>query len=199
MTVESGNRQPAQTRRRGEALENAIFVAALSELADRGYGGTTMEGIAERAQTGKSALYRRWPNKQDLVLQALLHALPRVNGSVPDTGSLRGDLVQLLVRMTTVLDEPAGRVLRAVIVEGRHPELVAAIDEQLIQPRIQLIVSAMRRAADRGEISLASPVLLVSQVGPAMIVHRQLLGGGPMSEADVEEIVDRLILPALGR
>jgi AcrR family transcriptional regulator len=197
--MENGDRQPVQTRRRGEALENAIFAAALAELAERGYGGATMEGIAERAHTGKSALYRRWPNKQDLVLQALLNALPQVNGAAPDTGSLRGDLVQLLVRMTTVLDEPAGRVLRAVIVEGRHPELVTAIDEELIQPRIQLIVSALRRAADRGEISLASPVLLVSQVGPAMIVHRQLLGGGPMSEADVVEIVDRLIFPALGR
>ena len=192
-----GNREGLQTRRRGQTLEDAIFAAALEELVERGYDRTTMEGIAERAHTGKSSLYRRWPSKWQLVLDALVYALPDVGDQPPEFGSLREDLLYLLVRMTHGLEQPAGRVLRSMIVDGRPPELVSALDRHLIQPRIALIVAAMRRAADRGEISVASPVLLLSQVGPAMIMHQQLLRGTALSDDDVAEVIDRIIFPAL--
>ena len=65
-----------RTRRRGKQLEDALYDAALAELAAVGYGGLTMEGIAARARTGKAALYRRWSSKHDLVQAALLYALP---------------------------------------------------------------------------------------------------------------------------
>jgi AcrR family transcriptional regulator len=192
-----GNGHPLQTRRRGQTLEGAILSAALDELVERGYERSTMEGIAERAKTGKSSLYRRWQTKWQLVLDALVNALPKVDDEPPEFGSLREDLMYLLVRMTRGLEQPAGRILRSMIVEGRPPELVAVLDKHLIQPRIQLIVAAMRRAADRGEISVASPVLLISQVGPAMIMHQQLLRGSALSDDDIAEIVDLVIFPAL--
>ncbi|WP_181763841.1 TetR/AcrR family transcriptional regulator [Streptomyces albidus (ex Kaewkla and Franco 2022)] len=198
MNRTNGSGRPAPTRRRGRALEEAIFTAAMEELAEAGYDGATIEGIAERAHTGKSSIYRRWQTKQELVLDALRDALPRLDDPLPDTGSLHGDLLYLLTRMTMVLNAPAGRALRGVIVDGRHPALVSAIDERLIQPRIQLIVDVMRRAADRGEISSAAPVLLAGRVGPAMIIQQQLLRGWPLSEDGIREVIDYIILPALG-
>ena len=70
------NIEVVRSRRRGDKLEHALYAAALAELADVGYGRLTMEGIAARARTGKAALYRRWPTKHALVLDALCHALP---------------------------------------------------------------------------------------------------------------------------
>ena len=61
------NRSSSKSRRRGEVLERALYEATLAELAEVGYGGLTMEGIAARARTGKAALYRRWCSKHDLV------------------------------------------------------------------------------------------------------------------------------------
>lgn len=196
-TGERSDGQPVQTRRRGRSLQDAIFAATLDELLDRGYERSTMEGIADRARTGKASLYRRWPAKSQLVLDALVSALPGVHDPVPEFGSLREDLMYLLVRMNKGLEEPAGRILRSIIVQGRPPELVGILDEHVIQPRIDQIVAAMRRAADRGEIGVSSPVLLASQVGPAMIMHHRLLRGTPPSTEDIGEIVDRVILPAL--
>ncbi|QPP08950.1 TetR/AcrR family transcriptional regulator [Streptomyces bathyalis] len=198
MSTSNGSGQPARTRRRGKALEEAIFAAALEELAEEGFEGATMEGIAERAHTGKSSIYRRWQTKQELVLDALRQGLPRLGDPLPDTGSLRGDLLYLLTRMAGVLDAPPGRALRGMIVDGRHPALVSAIDERLIQPRIQLIVDVLRRAADRGEISAAAPVLLAGTAGPAMVVQEQLLRGRPLSEARIAEVIDHVVFPALG-
>ena len=68
-----------RSRRRGEVLERALYEATLAELAEVGYGGLTMEGIAARAHTGKAALYRRWCSKHDLVYAALVFALPPVS------------------------------------------------------------------------------------------------------------------------
>src|SRR5438445_2508913 len=68
------DRSSSRSRRRGEVLERALYEATLAELAEVGYGGLTMEGIAARAHTGKAALYRRWCSKQDLVHAALVYA-----------------------------------------------------------------------------------------------------------------------------
>src|SRR6266545_1301222 len=87
----------AQTRRRGEALERAIFTAVLDQLCTVGYPGVTMEGIAACAHTGKAALYRRWASKEDLIVDALEHVLPSM-ADLPDHGNLRDDMLDVLRR-----------------------------------------------------------------------------------------------------
>src|SRR5215510_10510584 len=81
-----------RTRRRGAALEQAIYDAVLDQLQAVGYVGLTMEGVAARAHTGKAALYRRWPRKEDLVVDALEHTLPSPT-DLPDHGEVRDDLL----------------------------------------------------------------------------------------------------------
>src|SRR6188474_922947 len=86
-------------RRRGTELEDAILRAAWDELTAVGYAGLTMEGVAARAQTGKQVLYRRWPNRVELVLSAVRHHWSSITDDLPDTGSLRGDVLALMHRM----------------------------------------------------------------------------------------------------
>src|SRR5690606_38992812 len=80
--------QAASLRRRGAVLERAILDATLEQLSTVGWNGLTMEGVAAGAQTGKAAVYRRWPSKEDLVADALKVGLPRID-AVPDLGSVR--------------------------------------------------------------------------------------------------------------
>ena len=83
-------------RRRGEELESALLDAAWEELATVGFASLTMESVAARAKTGVAVLYRRWPNKDDLVLAAIEHYRRTHVVETPDTGTLRGDLLALL-------------------------------------------------------------------------------------------------------
>lgn len=83
-------------RRRGPALEEALLDAAWTELTERGYDELTIDGVAVRAGTSRAVLYRRWPNKQELVLAAVAHEVAKDVVVAPDTGSLRGDAIALL-------------------------------------------------------------------------------------------------------
>ena len=87
-------------RRRGQLLFEAIFEATVAELAETGYAGLAMERIAARARTSKASLYRRWPSRADLVVDAIRHCSPELSHP-PDTGNLREDLLSLLRGMAT--------------------------------------------------------------------------------------------------
>src|SRR3954447_13316216 len=91
----------APIRRRGDALLAAIFAAVLEELATTGYGALSIERIADRAHTGKASIYRRWPSRLELVLDALDHILPSMD-ELPDTGDTRQDLLVVLARIAAV-------------------------------------------------------------------------------------------------
>ncbi|GDY31741.1 TetR/AcrR family transcriptional regulator [Gandjariella thermophila] len=202
MSSEQRARRPggARSRRRGEALEEAIHGAVLAELIERGYAGLTMERVAERARTGKSSLYRRWECLESLVLDTLGHTLPSLDSPAPDTGSLRGDLTFMLNRMARVLHEPAGQAMYTLVAAGdRQPAIVRAVDERLIQPRIELLCQGFRRAAERGEIEPSDAWPVIARVGPALIIQEFLLTGKPTDEDGIAMIIDHVILPALGR
>src|SRR3954452_2157895 len=85
-----------QVRRRGAALEEALLDAAWAELISNGYAGFTVEAVAERAQTSRAVIYRRWPQRWDLITAAVVHYQERNPVHAPDTGSLRGDLIAYL-------------------------------------------------------------------------------------------------------
>src|ERR1700678_4607985 len=83
-------------RRRGEELERALLDAAWEELATVGFTSLTMESVAARAKTGVAVLYRRWANKDELVIAAIRHYGTTRPVEIPDTGSLRGDMFALI-------------------------------------------------------------------------------------------------------
>jgi AcrR family transcriptional regulator len=114
-------------RRRGEVLEQAILAATLEELAEVGYADLTMDRIAVRARTSKAALYRRWSNRAELVVDACRRRLI-TDGDVPDTGELRADMIAFLRMMSDRMDSPFGAVVRGLLAEIlRKPELAEGI------------------------------------------------------------------------
>ena len=80
----------------------------------------------------------------------------------------------------------------------RHPQAAEAVIESLLKPRLDAISAALRRAARRGEIRPGAVTSLLAQTGPALVIHQQLHYGSPPSQAEITEIVDRVLLPALG-
>jgi len=115
----------------------------------------------------------------------------------------RGDLIQILTQMAAAMAEPAGRALYALTAEmalhrDRHPHAAETIIETLLEPRLDALTAALRRAAKRGEIRPGAITGLLAQAGPALVIHQQMRYGSPPSEAEITEIVDRVLLPALG-
>ncbi|HXP20509.1 MAG TPA: TetR/AcrR family transcriptional regulator [Streptosporangiaceae bacterium] len=188
--------QRPATRRRGEQLENAIFDAVLGELADVGYDRLTMEGVAARARTGKGALYRRWPSREALVLDALRGRLPSLDEQ-PDTGSVRGDLVRQLECMADTMRTPAGTAMWGILGNPQsNTAIVRAVHTAVIEPHQQVMLKILRQGVDRGEVRPAAVTGLVAQVGPVMIRQHYFSAGPPSSHA-VREIVDEVVMPIL--
>lgn len=145
---------PAQTaspRRRGAVLERAILEAALEQLSTVGWNGLTMEGVAARAQTGKAAVYRRWPSKEDLVADALQAGLPSLT-EAPDFGSVREDLLELCRRVREAMFSQPGFALRSVLYEcdaAQAERFHAVILGGVVEPTLHLLREVIHRGMER--------------------------------------------------
>jgi AcrR family transcriptional regulator len=186
-----------RTRRRGETLERAIFDAVLDQLQTVGYVGLTMEGVATGAHTGKAALYRRWPRKEDLVVDAIEHALPSPT-DLPDHGNARDDLLDLLRRMTAMLNSPTGGALQCLMSETERDESFARLlHERVKEPRKRMFLDLLLRGAARGQVRPAAATQLIAEVGPALVMQRFLADGGPVPDEYVVSVVDDVVMPLL--
>jgi AcrR family transcriptional regulator len=183
------------SRRRGEVLERALYEATLAELAEVGYGGLTMEGIAARAHTGKAALYRRWASKCELVHAALVFALP----PLPEPRSGRSARETLLTAFTAHRDVVAGKTAFPgldVIHQLLHePEMRAIFADAVVGPRVKIIESILRAAVDAGDIDPATLTPLTARIGPALINQHFLLTGTPPNRRELALVVDTVIPP----
>lgn len=186
-------------RRRGAELIEAIQAAALAEATEAGIAGMTMEGIARRAGTAKTSLYRRWPAPTDILLDALHDAFPREEPS-PAADDLRGDLIRALGQLTEWMSTPTAQVAYAVITaRNQFPELAHALYERVFDAhggRVTLTV--LRHYAAHGVIDPDVVTPAVADIGEAM-VSKIFLDAARVPNADeLEAIVDQVILPALG-
>jgi AcrR family transcriptional regulator len=185
------------TRRRGETLQRAIFDAVLVQLQEVGYVGLTMEGVAACAHTGKAALYRRWPRKEDLVVDAIEHALPSP-ADLPDHGDVRDDLLDLLRRLAAMLNSPAGCALQCLMSETERDESFARLlHERVKEPRKRMFLDLLARGAARGQVRPTAVCQLVAEVGPALVMQRFLAEGAPVPDAYVVSVVDDVVVPLL--
>jgi AcrR family transcriptional regulator len=199
VTATSDDATNVPRRRRGDALLQAIYDSVLEELAEVGLGRLTMEGIAERAGTGKMPLYRRWASTHDLLLDAVRHMLATVAtaSELPDTGSLREDLIILLSYPRDVMAGPVGPAISAVIGERhRHPELIAAISGKVFGTSMR-IQAVLRRAIERGEVDPRRVTPHICRAGQALLVLGYLVDGTPPDDAEVAAVVDGVLLPVL--
>jgi AcrR family transcriptional regulator len=189
-------------RRRGAALEDAILEAAFAELSEVGYTSFTVEAVAARARTGKASIYRRWPTKQDLVLDALCQLpTPEQCGLEPvlDESMTTFDVLREVAHaISRVLLSPAGDAMRSVKCEAAaDPELARAIDERFQAPRRAFLLALLRRGVERGEVRPDAVNPLIADVLPAVLTHRVILQREPLTEADIIDIVEQIVIPLI--
>ena len=185
-------------RRRGAALETALLDAALAELADRGYAKFTMDAVAVRAGTSRPVLYRRWSDKQELLQAAIVHAARRDDIEIPDTGSLRGDVLTLMCLANDTRAELTAMV--SVHLGGYYQETgtsPAELRDLLLpdQPLVSVLETIYQRAAERGEVETAYLTERMKTL-PFDLLRAELLTTlRPVPQPVIEEIVDTLFLP----
>ena len=190
--------EPVRRRRHGKQLESALLAAGWDELVEAGYARLTMESVAVRARTSEPVLYRRWANKDQLVLAAIQHHSNANPIAVPDTGALRSDL---LAQLTAVSEALAGYF--AITVAAAFSGLLAdtgltpaqarnkVIDAQAL-PRVRIIY---QRAHDRGEIDLERIPSAVLALPFDLVRHDLIMDLKPLKPARILSIVDELFLP----
>ena len=197
MTTAAGADHRKRPRRRGAALDNAILGATLDELAEVGYANLRVERVAERAGASKASLYRRWPGKVELVMDAVYHVLP-APGSAPDTGALRGDVLALLRAVAERLAGPAGQGLRGLLSDAlRDPEQADKVREYARGNSIGTMREVVRRAGARGELDPAAVTTRQLETGHAVMRYHFLTHGAPIPDDVIVEIVDEVVLPLL--
>ena len=188
-----GEAQAMRPRVEGER-EREILEATLDVLADVGYDRLTMDAVATRAKASKATLYRRWTNKVSLVIDALL--LQKEAPVLPDTGSLRGDLVHAFCK-GGLMDERTVATLASVLTAlTRDAEFAREFRTRVIGPKVAVSHAIYERAKARGEVRAD---LDVSVFGPAlagMLLHRAYVFGEAPTEDLILRIIDQIILPA---
>jgi AcrR family transcriptional regulator len=183
-------------RRRGRALEEALLDAAWAEITERGYDDMTIDAVAVRAGTSRAVLYRRWPNKQELVFAALAHEAGKDVVTAPDTGSLRGDVIELLKEANKVR---AGVVAQLVTQLGgfyRQTGSSLADLKAFVQGgRDAFLEEAIQRAIARGEVRPERVTERIARLPVDLFRYEIMLTLQPMSDEAIEEIVDTIFLP----
>ena len=181
-------------RRRGTELEQAILAATWEELAAVGYAALSMEGVADRAGTSKAVLYRRWRNRAELVLAALRQHRPMLSGEIPDTGSLREDVLTLLRRVSAGIAEIGPTTVFGLLDElSAKPEAIAYFHAR--QAGAETVRAILHAAAQRGEVRRDRLTPRVSVVPLDLARHELLLTRATVPDAVIVEIVDEVFLP----
>ncbi|MDT7605959.1 MAG: hypothetical protein QOD82_6935 [Pseudonocardiales bacterium] len=181
-------------RRRGDELNDAIYEATLAELTEVGYAELTMERVAARAKASKGSLYRRWPSRTELVVDAIRSQQP--SHSVPDTGDLRADLLALMHKVAGYLEGPRGEAVRGLAVEvTRNPELLRTLRAEVMDSAVPPMLEVLRHGAVRGTVRPGALTPLVAQVGPGLIRQHFMAYGAPIAPEFIEDVVDQVMLP----
>ncbi|GAA4821893.1 TetR/AcrR family transcriptional regulator [Actinomycetospora corticicola] len=187
-------------RPRDASRDTAILTAALEVLAEHGYERMTMDQVARRAGAGKATLYRRWPSKSDLVVQAVAQfdRMPTLD-ELPDTGSLRGDLLALM-RPQTPDDERRTLALASGMASllPADPALAEVAGTALVEPFVASQRLLIRRAIERGEVRDDVDVETIAFVTPSMTAFRLIVQRKPIDVNLLARLVDTVVLPACG-
>lgn len=193
--------ETGRSRKRGAVLEDAIREAAFAELTEVGYTAFTVEGVANRARTGKASIYRRWPTKQELVMDALCSELPTpqdcgLEPELDDSVTTVDALYGIARAITRVINSPAGDAMRAIKCESASdPELARMVDDRFQEPRRQALVTLLRRGIERGEVRPGADTPLIADVIPAVLMHRVIMQREAITEQTITEIIEQVFIP----
>lgn len=188
---------PQTRRRRGAALERALLDAALAELTEKGYSGLTIESVAARARTSRAVLYRRWATKPALVQAALAHARTKEPVEIPDTGSLRGDMIELLRRTSRSRARIGALVLLQLSAYFAETGTGPAELREIFLPtdRANAFDTVVLRAVDRGEIDPARLTPRIVAVPMDLLRQELMMTLRPVPDEAIASIIDEVFLP----
>ena len=186
----------AQTRRRGAELERAILDAAWEQLIAEGYEHFTIDAIAARARTSKPVLYRRWKTRDDLLRDAVRHQGAASLPAVPDTGTLRGDLLALLATANTTRNPMAALV--SSMLGGYYNQAgptPAELREAFLSQRGSVVEQVVNRAVERGEVDPARLTPRIIALPFDLFRHEAMMTLKLVPDHVLRQIVDDIFLP----
>lgn len=196
--------QPASIRpgrKRDHTRDGAILEAAIDVLAEAGYVGMTMDMVAQRARAGKATLYRRWQSKSELVREAVATMQDgRVTvDQLPDTGSIRGDLLALFEPPSTEQAERRLRVMAGIASMLAYDAAFAEMgDAAIVEPWAQASRAVIRRGIERGEVNAgAADIDMLARIMPSMAICRALIQRRSADRQFLVALVDGALMPAL--
>jgi AcrR family transcriptional regulator len=179
-------------RPRSEKAHQAVLDAAAELLLAKGLSAVSMDAVAERAGVSKATIYRWWPTKETLALDALYTEWAAARPYPRDTGSLRGDLLSLLRPWARLASSrPYGRVLGALITEAQtDPVFAVEYRQRLVEPRRDQARAVFRRAIERAEIPADTNVEVALDLLYGSLYHRLLHGHAPLNDRFVRDVID---------
>jgi AcrR family transcriptional regulator len=189
--------EPQLTRRPGRPRDdratNAAIAATLDLVAENGVRGLTTDAVATRAGMSKATMYRRWPSKDALLVDAVSSLVSEI--AVPDTGTLRED-VRLLLRQAVRLyaDSRPEKLIPELVAEmRRNPELADAVRSGFLAQRRAALAQILERALARGELREDIDHELALDLLGGVIYYRFLITGGPLDDALADSLTDALL------
>jgi AcrR family transcriptional regulator len=177
-------------RPRNPELDDAAISAAIELVVQDGYPALTMERIAVRASVSRAALYRRWPNKVELVVDAI-ESLVKAQGALPDTGRLRDDFVEFL--RTLVRNRSADMEAYEALIAAAmgDPELGNRCRDTLLVRFSDSFRTMITRAVDRGELPADTDIELLADVVPALALYRAQTTGQRLDEQFIDRMAEQ--------
>jgi AcrR family transcriptional regulator len=201
VAVDNASVETKLGRKRDLTRDPEILAAALEVLAETGFDGMTIDMVATRAKAGKATLYRRWPSKNELVIDAVacMKQGDLDRAKLPDTGTLRGDLVAMIKPRSIEDAEKKMQIMAGLMsMLSTAPELAAAANAALVKPRAEVNRFLIQRAIDRGEVAPGCDIDTLCLVTPSMAAFRTLIERKPVDRDFLISLIDGVLLPALG-
>jgi AcrR family transcriptional regulator len=184
---------------RSAKREFAICDAALELLGEVGYDRMSMDAVAARARASKATIYRRWPGKRELVLDAVRSRVADIV-EPPETGSLRGDIIATLRVMAEGIGGQDAALMAGVLRAMRStPELADCVRTQVLEHKRYIGQVLVERAVARGELPTDADPDVWHEVAPALMFFRILVTDGPVDDAFLTHVADDVLVPLLAR
>jgi AcrR family transcriptional regulator len=189
---------PRRPRRLDEDRAQAILRATYDLLREAGYQGLRVDAVCARAQASKATVYRHWPTKARLVSDAV-RTCKAGDAIVPDTGTLRGDLVAWFAILARSVAGDEGPLLAGLFMAmTQDPELAAEL-RSMRDSKLPYAEAICARAETRGELRPGYDARLIDEIAPAQLFMRYFALGQPLDELFIEHLVDDIVLPLLVR
>jgi AcrR family transcriptional regulator len=180
-------------RPREAAIDEAILRAAWAELNRVGYASLTVTAVAERAGVKKPALYRRWPTKQVLTIDALARYLPELDAV--DHGSLAADLEHLIGQLADSWRTLAAYQSLAPLLAdlAKDTDALTAFHDKVMTPRTAALLGILSRAVHRGELHPDVPIELVANLLEGPLMHRAIFGSREFDTSFLTQVLGSVL------